>query len=111
LKNDFLKCIFLKAPIIWQRLCQYRLSQDDIQKFKDAIDQDYMFEMFVDELPIVGFVGDKEEVVEKFADHKHNSTKYYLYTHLAFSIAYNGGHVRFSFICIFIDSRKKRLLL
>jgi hypothetical protein len=75
------------------------LSQDEIKKFRDAIEEDYMFEMFIDELPVVGFIGDAEEVVETFADHKHNSTKYYLYTHLAFSIAYNpkgdGGHVGF----------------
>jgi hypothetical protein len=98
-----------------QRLCKQRLTQDDIQKFKDAIDQDYMFEMFVDELPVVGFVGDKEEVVEKFADHKHNSTKYYLYTHLAFSIAYNpsdnGGHVSFLIYTLCLLNSEKRLSL
>lgn len=68
----------------------------------DAIDGDYMFEMDVDGLPVVGFVGDTETHVEQYSDHQHNSTKYFLYTHLAFSISYNsaedapGGHVKFS---------------
>eukprot|EP00475_Leptophrys_vorax_P008462 TRINITY_DN15493_c0_g2_i4.p1 TRINITY_DN15493_c0_g2~~TRINITY_DN15493_c0_g2_i4.p1 ORF type:complete len:638 (+),score=143.48 TRINITY_DN15493_c0_g2_i4:130-2043(+) len=84
--------IFFRTPIVWQRLCQYRLTQDDIKKFMDAIDQDYVFEMFIDGLGVVGFVGDTEQIVEQYADHHHNTTRYYLYTHLAFSIAYHSSH-------------------
>jgi hypothetical protein len=77
---------------VWQRLCQYRLTQDDIKKFMDAIDEDYVFEMYIDGLPVVGFVGDTEKIVEQYADHHHNTTRYFLYTHLAFSIAYHSVH-------------------
>jgi hypothetical protein len=48
----------------------------------------------VDDLPVKGFVGEMESSVSKFGnDHVHNSTHYYLFTHLDFSIAYNKDHV------------------
>ena len=49
------------------------------------------FEMFLDELPIWGYIGDSEE--EDLVLGHTASSKHYLYTHLHFRIAYNGDSV------------------
>ncbi len=81
------------VDIQWTALCQFTLTQDDIRQFTDAIRQHYIFEMFVDDLPVKGFVGEMEENSAQFDHHIHNTTHIYLFTHLDFSIAYNGDHV------------------
>ena len=50
--------------------------------------------MFLDELPIWGYVGDSED--EDLLLGHTESSKHYLYTHLRFRIAYNGDAVRLS---------------
>ena len=35
-------------------ICSRQMTEMDILKFKSAIDQNYMFELFVGELPIAG---------------------------------------------------------
>lgn len=81
------------VDITWTALCHFRLSQDDIKTFIDAIRQHYIFEMFVDDLGVKGFIGEIEETQTKFDSHIHNETHIYLFTHLDFSIAYNGNNV------------------
>lgn len=81
------------VDITWTALCHFRLSQDDIKTFIDAIRQHYIFEMFVDDLGVKGFIGEIEETQTKFDTHIHNETHIYLFTHLDFSIAYNGNNV------------------
>lgn len=77
----------------WASLCRFRLSQNEIKQFRDAIAQHYVFEMFVDELGVKGFVGEMERSSARFERHVHNETHFYLFTHLDFSVAYNGAHV------------------
>ena len=81
------------VDIQWTALCHFRLSQDDIKQFMDGIKQHYIFEMFVDDLAVKGFVGEIEQTQTKFDAHVHNDTHIYLFTHLDFSLAYNGNNV------------------
>ena len=81
------------VDIQWTALCHFRLSQDDIKQFIDAIKQHYIYEMFVDDLAVKGFIGEMEETQTKYDSHMHNETRIYLFTHLDFSIAYNGNNV------------------
>lgn len=74
-------------------ICSFKLSQDDIKTFVDSITRDYMFEMYVDGLPVKGFVGEVVHEVKHVDAHDHVNTRYYLFPHLEFSIAYNGDRV------------------
>jgi transmembrane 9 superfamily protein 1 len=66
-------------------LCEQKLTKDDVKKFRDAVKNDYYFQMYYDDLPIWGFVG-KTELTGK-------DTKYYLFTHVHFDILYNKDRV------------------
>ena len=44
----------------WASLCKMHLSDGDVSKFRQAIVDDYYFEMMLDELPIWGYVGELE---------------------------------------------------
>jgi hypothetical protein len=75
-------------------LCKLSLDAAESAKFKSAIADDYYFEMMLDELPIWGYVGELETRSANFARAaQDNSTRYFLFTHLDFSIAWNGKHV------------------
>ena len=97
--NSCLCLLTSLAPIMKQRMCQYIAKKEEIAQFKKAIDNNYVYELFVDGLPVKEKVGEKVERPEKFGDHYHNYTRYFLYTHLAFSLSYHtepphtGGHV------------------
>ncbi|KAH7427629.1 hypothetical protein KP509_10G052300 [Ceratopteris richardii] len=66
-----------------ESLCKKTLSRQDVQVFRDAVKNDYYFQMYYDDLPIWGFVG-------KVDDH---DMKYLLYTHLHFEVLYNEDRV------------------
>merc|ERR1719181_1160635 len=54
--------------------------------FADAIEDDYYFEMFVEDLPMWGYIGEVEG--EQLLGHLETAHRY-LYPHLHFSIGYN----------------------
>ncbi|GFR44323.1 hypothetical protein Agub_g5536 [Astrephomene gubernaculifera] len=64
-------------------LCNKSLSGEDLKKFRDAVKQDYYFQMYFDELPVWGFIG-KVETVPK---------GYFLFTHFHFDLSYNDDRV------------------
>ena len=80
-------------------LCKKSLSAEEVGKFRQAIIDDYYFEMMIDELPIWGYVGELETRTGKAANGADapagsaNATRYFLFTHLDFSIAYNAEHI------------------
>lgn len=84
-----------KVDVQWQALCRMSLDPNQITQFIDAIKHHYIFEMFVDNLPVKGFVGETETHAQYTDDNlmKNVDGKTYLFTHLDFSIAYNGNHV------------------
>lgn len=71
----------------WRLLCKKVLQKDDLQAFKDAIHHNYFFEMFVEDLPMWGYIGDavKEDIIMG----ETTESKTYLFTHLHFRIGYN----------------------
>jgi hypothetical protein len=82
--------IHFRVPQTLKQLCKAKLSEADVKKFRQAIVDDYYFELMLDELPIWGYVGELEtRAVLDTA----NATRYYLFTHLDFSIAYNADRV------------------
>ena len=82
-----------RTDVPWMSLCKVELGDPQAAKFKQAIVDDYYFEMLLDELPIWGYVGELETKSVNFEREFDNSTRYYLFTHLDFSIAYNDRHI------------------
>ncbi|KAL3615791.1 Transmembrane 9 superfamily member 1 [Castilleja foliolosa] len=73
-------------------VCEIELEEAKVKQFKDAIDNSYWFEFFMDDLPLWGYIG---EVVP---DRSHD-TKHVLWTHKNLIINYNGNqiiHVNFT---------------
>ncbi|PWA54984.1 Nonaspanin (TM9SF) [Artemisia annua] len=73
-----------------QVLCNKKLKRDDITKFRDAIMNDFYFQMYYDDLPFWGFIGKMEDESWK-GDGK--GSKYYLFKHVHFDALYNGDQV------------------
>ncbi|KIY94368.1 Putative phagocytic receptor 1b [Monoraphidium neglectum] len=46
-----------------QRVCKKELSKEDAQKFRDAVRDDWYFQMYFDDLPVWGFVGKVEKII------------------------------------------------
>lgn len=79
-------------PIPWRSLCEEYLDANDIKEFKSAIESDYFFEMFIDDLPMWGYIG--EVVHEEFLLGKSiQGARVYLYPHLHFTIGYNNDQI------------------
>jgi len=76
-KMSSLYNVTFETPLKNQRLCEKELSVEDIQKFREAIQQNYMFEMFVEDFPVRDSIG----LI------KNNRT--YLLTHHSFFIDFN----------------------
>ncbi|KAJ1624537.1 hypothetical protein T492DRAFT_911645 [Pavlovales sp. CCMP2436] len=87
-----------KSPLL-SSLCKVTLDQSSASKFKQAVVDDYYFEMLLDDLPIWGYSASGAVALAgggaaaAAAAAEDNSTRYYLFTHLDFSLSYNGGHV------------------
>ena len=63
-----------------------------MKAFKAAIEDDYFFEMLIDELPMWGYLG--EVVHEEFLLGKSiQGARVYLYPHLHFSIGFNNDQI------------------
>jgi len=79
-------------PVPWRSLCEDFLDASDIKQLKDAIEDDYFFEIFVDELPMWGYLG--EVVHEEFLLGKSiQGARVYLYPHLHFTIGFNNDQI------------------
>ncbi|XP_060200908.1 transmembrane 9 superfamily member 3-like [Lycium barbarum] len=71
-------------------LCRKKLTKEEVAQFRRAVDKDYYFEMYYDELPIWGLIG-RVENREETEDPKYY--KYFLYKHVHFDICYNKDRV------------------
>jgi hypothetical protein len=81
--------LFCLVPIAWQLLCETHLSKEEVQDFKKAIDKQYYFEFFVDDLPVRGFIGAPD-------DTSSSNPRYFLFKHHHFKILYNEDRVIFA---------------
>jgi len=73
-------------------LCIARLKTDQIEKIAKMVEEDFMFDFFVDELLVEGFLGEQEQSRGGFfADTK--KSKLFLFTNWNFNIEYNGNQI------------------
>jgi transmembrane 9 superfamily member 3 len=77
----------------WRFLCEQDLSQTQVAALARAVEEDYFFEFFFDDLPIWGYIGDASEEDTLMADARGIDRRTYVFKHFHFSIAYNGKHV------------------
>ena len=79
-------------PVPWRALCEDYLDATQIKALKESVEQDYFFEMFVDELPLWGYLG--EVAHEEFLlGQSIQGARVYLYPHLHFSLGYNQNQI------------------
>ena len=71
----------------WRLLCEKSLTEAELKRFIMAIEDDYYFEMFLDELPMWGYIGEVEGE-DLLLGHLEHARRY-LYPHLHFSLGYN----------------------
>lgn len=68
-------------------ICQLDLNEGKVKQFKDAIENSYWFEFFMDDLPLWGFVGELHPVKNS------DNNKHVLYTHKSISVQYNKNQI------------------
>lgn len=71
-------------------LCQKKLDRVEVEKFKNAIINDYYFQMYYDDLPLWGFIGKVEGGSGSINE---EGPKYFLFEHVRFDALYNGNRV------------------
>ncbi|KAJ6236719.1 transmembrane 9 superfamily member [Anaeramoeba flamelloides] len=64
-------------------LCKQTLTQDDVEKFTTAVQENFWFEMYFDSLPIWGMIGKVDKENEQVS----------LFTHKSFTILFNDDRV------------------
>lgn len=75
------------ADVAKRVVCASVLDDSQAAIFKKAVKKHYWYELFMDELPVWGFVGLPPEEAK---DDQH----IYIYTHKSLDISYNGDRVR-----------------
>merc|ERR1712000_190891 len=71
-----------------QVYCSININEQNYKKFTYAIDNHYWYQLYMDDLPIWGIVGELN-------NHKNEKTEkeYYIYTHKTFEIGYNNDQI------------------
>jgi len=67
-------------------ICEKTLTAQEAAVFLRAVDERYWYQLFIDDLPVWGLVGDIVEGPDDKREH-------YVYTHQQFDIAYNNDRV------------------
>ncbi|ETV93175.1 hypothetical protein, variant [Aphanomyces invadans] len=97
--------VYFGIDVPYGKLCKVPMTPDTIKSFADAIEEDYIFEMYVDNIRLSAMVG---QAVQKDATGKNmlqqhlnklaSSYEYYLNTHVHFDIAYNDAETALGYI-------------
>ena len=83
-------------------ICDVELTSEDTKKFKFAVSRQYWMQLFLDDLPIYGLVGEMSEAPEQQVCHiwvfysllfTLKQLQHYVYTHWTFDIAHNNDRV------------------
>ena len=74
-------------PLPATTICSQTLSEDDTIEFTNAVKRHYWYELFIDDLPVWGFVGEVKPATASAAE------QYLLYTHKQLDISYNNDRV------------------
>ena len=67
------------------KFCDVELTEDKYQALVYAVKNHYWYQMYIDDLPIWGIVGE--------TDDKEDTKSYSIWTHKKFSIGYNGQQI------------------
>ncbi|CAH0386303.1 unnamed protein product [Bemisia tabaci] len=78
--------IFYKDHVEKSPYCEIVLTEENLKKFIYAVKNHYWYQMYIDDLPIWGIVGEVEELTN-------GKTNYYIWTHKRFDIGYNGKYI------------------
>ncbi|XVF19714.1 hypothetical protein REPUB_Repub11eG0134700 [Reevesia pubescens] len=89
LSSALYKLNFRESKIV-EALCHKKLEGDDVAKFRDAVINDFYFQMYYDDLPFWGFVGKIEDDSWTLEE---KAPKYFLFKHVQFDVLYNGNQV------------------
>lgn len=75
----------------WRLLCKKVLTKQELTAFKEAVHNNYFFEMFVEDLPMWGYIGDVAD--EDLIIGEVEGSKTFLFPHLHFYLGYNGNQI------------------
>jgi transmembrane 9 superfamily member 3 len=92
--DELLQYIYPIADIPKTKYCGVQLTEEKYKAFVYAVKNHYWYQMYIDDLPIWGIVG---EVTDN---------NYYIWTHKKFEIGYNGKQI----VDVNITSEDKVLL-
>lgn len=68
--------------------CKSKLKKEEVARFRSAVNKDYYFQMYYDDLPVWGFIGKVDKDGKEPSEYK-----CYLYKHIHFEIFYNKDRV------------------
>eukprot|EP00003_Mantamonas_plastica_P024641 TRINITY_DN462_c1_g1_i10.p1 TRINITY_DN462_c1_g1~~TRINITY_DN462_c1_g1_i10.p1 ORF type:complete len:259 (-),score=64.70 TRINITY_DN462_c1_g1_i10:76-810(-) len=80
-------------------ICAMTLTEEIAREFRYAVTHHYWYQMYLDDLPIWGMVGEvisqesEEEPLQGTHTRDHSNDQAYIYTHKKFSISYNGDQI------------------
>ena len=83
--------VTFRDDVQWRQLCQVSLSPGQVRKFKDAVHEDYYFEVYIEDMPMWGYVGEVRG--EDLILGERDGSGTYLFPHLHFKIGYNGNKI------------------
>ena len=77
------------------RICEMHIGVSEKEAFTEAVQQHYWYQMYIDELPIWGMVGEymMGEQSKPQLNQPSIREQGFIYTHKDFSISYNGGQI------------------
>lgn len=80
-----------KVDVQWRELCTKTLTLAEMEMFEEAVEDQYYFEMFLDDLPLYGYVG--ETLNEDLLLGHTEESQHFIYPHLHFTITYNEDRI------------------
>jgi len=75
--------LYFKRELPVTQLCAVTPNAKQVKRLKRAVENNYWYQMYIDELPLWGLIGEK----------RGNNDEYYVFAHKEFSIGYNGDHI------------------
>ena len=103
--------VTFKDSVEWRLLCKKELGEDELKQLKKAIHNNYFFEMFVEDLPMWGYIGDvlgEDMIMEEFEG---DSGKTFLFPHLHFYMGYNNDQIVSARVTTDVSRLRKFVLL
>ncbi|XP_030458693.1 transmembrane 9 superfamily member 5 isoform X1 [Syzygium oleosum] len=71
-------------------LCEKKLKVSDVARLRNAVNEDFYFQMYYDDLPMWGFIGKVENSSWSPGE---KGPRYYLFKHVQFDAFYNGDQI------------------